>query len=251
MVLLALPALLGSAAAVSQSKPLSICMDELSHPPHLLPNGEGLTPLLIRTAAAQVGVQVEFHRAPLLRCLEEVRIGVAHGYPSGSVMAAQASGFMLPRTAGRPDTARATLTARMTVFRRKGTAVEWNGRNFQNLRQPVLIPSGSLMMRERLGRMNVAVDDQAKQVEQNFLKLLAGRGDLVISFENDGLALLEQPRYGDAIEALPQPFTEQHYYLLLSEAYYTANREQMEALWTAIGRVRNSPAYRAAAGEPD
>lgn len=235
------------AAAAAEPKPLALCIDEQPHPPYILANAQGMAPLLIRMAAVQAGLAVEFHTAPLLRCLEQVKLGVSHGYPAGSVMAAQSLGFVVPRLAGKPDPARATLTARMTIFRRKGETIGWDGRGFQNLRQPVLIPTGSVMMRERLGRLNVAVDDQAKLVEQNFLKLLAGRGDLVIGFENDGMALLEQARFADKIEALPLPFTEEHYYLMVSEAYYLANREQIEALWSAIARVRNSPAYRAAA----
>lgn len=236
------------AMAGASAAPLRLCMDEQAHPPYILADGGGTVPLLMRMAAERVGMQVEISRAPLKRCLEEIRLGLVQGYPSAGVSPETAQMYAYPHADGKPDAARATVHARQMVFRRKGGAVNWDGERFSFLAQAVLHPSGSVAIHHKLDRMKVAVDEQAKSMEQNFAKLVAGRGDAVVGLENDGLALLAQPRFAGRIEMLPAPFMQQDYYLMLSKEYYAANSAAVEALWTAIGKARNSAEYRAAAG---
>ncbi|MES2257383.1 MAG: hypothetical protein V4724_02635 [Pseudomonadota bacterium] len=229
------------------SPPLSLCIDEQPHPPYILADGGGSVPTLVRMAAQQVGAKVEFHRAPLRRCVDEIRTGVAHGYPAASSPLAMTAEFAYPRTdSGRLDPSRATATARLAVFRRKDGAVSWDGTRFKFVKLPVLISTGSVALQAKVHAMNLAVDDQGKNLELNFAKLLAGRGDVVIGFENDGKVLLADPRFAGHIEALPALFMEEHYYLMVSKAYYAVHLDAVEALWTVIGQVRQSAAYAAA-----
>ncbi|MES2297850.1 MAG: hypothetical protein V4582_12465, partial [Pseudomonadota bacterium] len=132
---------------------------------------------------------------------------------------------------------------RSVVFRRIGSGVDWDGSRFRQLNTAVLIPFGAVLLVDRLKAMEVAADDKGKTLEANLVKLLAGRGDVVIGAETSGFALLNDPQFKDKIEMLPTPFSEEPYYLGLSKQYHGANAELAERLWNAIGRIRKSPAY--------
>ena len=232
-------------APALHAETMRICADEQSHMPFIDKAGNGVTGQLILQAAAEVGVKVVFYGAPTTRCREEIRAGVANGFPSAPYTAALLPFMVFPMQQGKPDAARATLLARAMVFRRHGSAADWNGKAFSGLAMPVLMPFGAVLLSDRLQAMQVPYDDKGKTLGLIFGKLLAGRGDVAIGSEYSGAALLAEPRFAGKIEALPLPFSEEFYYLGVSRAYYDANTAQVEQLWDAIGRIRASPAYRA------
>lgn len=225
------------AHAVDAAGPLLLCMDEQAHPPFILADGGGTIPALLNEAGRAIGVQVDIHRAPLLRCMEEIRQGIAHGYTSGSPHPGALAEFRFPMAGGKPDASRAIARTRHAVFRRVGDAVQWDGKRFSHVQRAVLVPTGLEGMQRRLNELQMPVDLQAKRLDANFDKLLAGRGDAVVAFENDGLELLRDPRYAGRIEALPTPFFEQDYYLMVSQAYYAAQRPVADAMWQEIARI--------------
>ena len=92
----------------------------------------------------------------------------------------------------------------------------------------------------------VPFDDGAREAEQNFMKLLASRSDLVILPENDGLELLRDPKWADKIEMLAPPFVSQEFYLGFSRSFYRSRPAVADAFWRAIGEIRNSREYRQA-----
>lgn len=224
---------------------MRICADEQSHMPFIDKEGNGVTGQLILQAAGEVGVKVVFYGAPTTRCREEIRAGLANGFPSAPYTAALLPFMVFPMQQGKPDAARGTLLARAMVFRRQGSAADWNGKAFSGLAMPVLMPFGAVLLSDRLQAMNVPFDDKGKTLALIFGKLLAGRGDVAIGSEYSGAALLTEPRFAGKIEALPLPFSEEFYYLGVSRAYYDANTAQVEQLWDAIGRIRASAVYRA------
>ena len=236
-------ALLLCAALPALGASLRLCVDEQLHPPYLLASGGGAVPQLLAMAAARAGLTISLHRAPIQRCLVEIRNGLADGYPVGSSLPALVAEFAYPLAKGQVDPARATMRARMAVFRRSGDSADWDGKQFLNLRAPVLAPSNLMLVREGVRALKAPLDDSAGSMALNFHKLLAGRGDLVIGFENDGAQLLRLHAFSGRIEALALPFNDAYYYLAVSQAYYTTHRAQMEALWDAIGHGRNAPAY--------
>jgi polar amino acid transport system substrate-binding protein len=96
--------------------------------------------------------------------------------------------------------------------------------------------------------MHVPFDNGAAAAEQNFLKLIGKRGDLTILPQNDGLALLREPKWADKIEVLPTPFTTQEFFLVFSKRYFQDKPTVAEAFWQAIGDLKNSREYRQAIG---
>jgi len=222
---------------------MRLCVDERSHLPFITPAGDGTAGLLIRSAAREVGIQVEFYGAPITRCREEIRAGVSDGFPTAPYTVSLLPFMSFPMNRLEPDAERAVMLARAMVFRRHGSQAGWDGKRFTKLEMPALVPFGAVMLVDRLQSMQVPVDDKGKTLDANFDKLLAGRGDVAIGAEYSGYALMADPRYAGKVEAVPAAFSEEPYYLALSKRFRDTNPDSAEQLWNAIGRIRKSPAY--------
>lgn len=226
-----------------------ICMDDHPHPPHLLADGGGTAPLLMQLAAQRAGVTISLYRAPSRRCLAEMRSGLVHAYAAAAPGSTIASEFVLPMADGAPDPARAVTTIRLLVYRRTGSAAGWDGARFTGLVKPVLAGASFIAIADRLHQIGTVYDNNAVSVQQNLEKLLAARGDALVGLDTDVAPLLRLPRYAGAIEALPVPFSEYQHYLVVTPAFYQANRAAVDALWHAIGVIRVSAPYVAAAAK--
>jgi polar amino acid transport system substrate-binding protein len=71
----------------------------------------------------------------------------------------------------------------------------------------------------------------------------------VLGWEQDGLALMAMPAFAGKVEALPQPFAEEQFYLGLSKRFCQDHPEAAVQLWAAIGRIKNAPHYLGAVKE--
>ncbi|MGB9992524.1 substrate-binding periplasmic protein [Massilia sp. SM-13] len=224
---------------------LSLCIEENPFPPFIYTDRDGAIPILIKMAAREAGMKVAFHRAPYLRCLAEISSGQADGYPSAAI-ANVTKDLVFPRSPKAPDAAHATVTTRVMVYRPSGSTVNWDGKQFSGLTGPVLHDRTTVLVAQRLQALGVAADNNAKNSEASFSKLLLGRGALAISFEASAAPLMAQPRYASKIEMLPVPFYVENYYLAVSRSVYAGHGAKVDALWEAIARVKHSPEYAAA-----
>ncbi|XLZ67788.1 hypothetical protein ABT364_14600 [Massilia sp. SR12] len=222
------------------------CIEENPYPPMILRDRDGAIPILLKMAAREAGVRVVFHRAPFVRCLAETRAGANDGYPAVAATIEGRAAFVFPGAPGEPDPARAIARGRLLVYRRVGTAVDWDGKQFHGLARAVLHDRGALLAGQRLAALGVRVDNSASNTEANLDKLLAGRGDASVAIELAASPLLAQARYQGKIEALPLPFYTDDYYLGIAPAVYARHKPQVEALWQAISRLRHTPEYAAA-----
>ncbi|MES2264253.1 MAG: hypothetical protein V4724_37570 [Pseudomonadota bacterium] len=227
-----------------QALTLRLCVEETAHPPYITPDGYGDVGLLIRKAAKEAGIGLEFRAVPLLRCREEVRFNRADGYPLTPYTPSLTSFVAFPMNGNEADLSYAVATWRILVYRRAGTQVKWDGSRFTSLTTSVLVPTGSTVLVDRLTALGVAVEQSGKTLEMNFLKLLAGRADVVIDTESKGSALMTQTRFQQGVEVLPQPFAHVPVYLGLSRQFFEHNTRASERLWSAIARIRQTPAYQ-------
>ncbi len=240
--LLSLLWLLALPASVWATK-LRICSDELPHVPYLMPGGLGTTGLLIRMAAADIGLDVEFYDAPIRRCREDLRAYEADAFPVTPFDPDTLPFMVFPMQDGKVDRLRATTHVRSIVVRRMGSPAHWDGAAFAGLRKPVLLKFGTITTGKKLAALQVATDDSGKLPQSNFRKLMAGRGDLTICPEVECLLLLRQPEFAGKLEALPTPFTDDVLYLAITRQFDERNPGVAEQLWNAIARAKLSSAY--------
>lgn len=239
----ALPASLAGAA-----EPIRICNDEKAHPPFVYPDRDGHVQILIRMAAARIGVEINIYQAPVRRCRAEILQGLADAVPLAAYVE-QNKQFAFPLRDGRTDPAKSVGATDAMVFRRKGSPSSWDGARFANITGPVLIPTAYVFLANRLDAAQVPYDDGGRDAEQNFMKLLGGRGDVAILPANDGLEAMQDPRWAGKIEVLPAPFMTQEFFMAFSSRYYQSRPDLVEALWQAIADIKNSREYRQAIGQ--
>ncbi len=229
--------------APAMAAKLRICSDELPHIPYLLPGGQGTTGQLIRMAAADIGLELEFYDAPIRRCREDLRANDADAFPVTPYDPDTLPFLTFPMVDGKVDRARATTSVRTILVRRKGSPISWDGTAFTGLAKPVLVKFGTMMVGKKLASLQVAMDDTGLSPQSNFRKLMALRGDLAICPEFEGLDLLQQPEFAGKLEPLPLPFTDDVYYLAITKQFDERHPGLAERLWNAIARTKRSPAY--------
>ncbi len=243
------PALMAalSLPLAAQAVTLRVCVDQVSHFPLLTPELGGITGVLLKMAAAEVGVELTTIALPIARCREAMRADLADAFPVTPYMPQELSFLSYPMSKGRADPARAVVNVRNLVFRHRSTKAAWDGSTFSALASPVLVTFGASLIVEKLAGLSVRFDDNGKTPEVNFRKLVAGRGELLIAIDVDGAALLARPEFRDSgIEALPVPFTDEAYYLGISKVFSARHPGLAAKLWQAAAQIRQSPQFAAA-----
>ncbi len=225
---------------------LHLCTNQVPQPPYITPEGDGIADRLIKKAAAEVGITVEYRLAPATRCREELRYGLVDAYPTVPYTPSLAPFVSYPMKGKAPDPARALVTVRNLVFRRVGSKADWDGRRISNVSSAVLVLFAASLPQDRLQAMGVPFDSAGKTARANFEKLLVGRGDLVVSLEA-AQGLLALPEFAGRIEVLPIPFTSDANYLGLSNRFVELHPNEAERLWDAIARIRRTAAFEAEA----
>ncbi|HEY0062162.1 MAG TPA: hypothetical protein VGC21_08575 [Telluria sp.] len=228
------------APAFGMAAELRMCVDQHPHLPYLTPEGGGTVGRMASRAAREAGFRLTLFVAPVARCRVEVERGLAHSYPLTPYLPAQLPFVAYPMRAGLPDSTRATVRARVALFRPVGGTAQWDGVSISGIERKVLVPHGSLVLSEVLRARQVPFDQEGRSLAINFAKMLAGRGDAAAGFEAEGLQLMAQPPFAGKIEMLALPLFEQTYYLGVSKTYYASHGAQVEKMWDALGRLNKA-----------
>jgi polar amino acid transport system substrate-binding protein len=240
--------IIGIACANAWPAQLRLCVDQASHLPFITPDAQGTAGLLIRQAAKEAGVTLILSPAPVARCREEIRAGKADAFPTTPYTPAVTAFMVFPMKDGRPDTTAAVSQNTAQVFRRVGSAVDWDGKRFHGLSTAALIPSGAVLLKDRLRDLGVPEDDGAKSLEANFAKLLVHRADVAIGSSYSAHGLLAQARFA-GIEALPVPFSDEAYYLSFSRRFADQHPELVARMWSLIVAIKARPEYQRQAAQ--
>ncbi|MCG2586253.1 hypothetical protein [Massilia sp. TS11] len=237
--------LTGLAGAV----PLRLCQDVRGHLPLEGPDGTGVLDRLLREAAREAGIELQVYAAPVARCREEMRAGLADAYPLAP-FSAELTGYMIyPEKQGQPDAARALLTTRVVAVRRLHGPQQWDGKHFSQLDGPVLAMAGTLTPGAVARAHGLPFDNAAPSVEQNLEKLLAGRGSLFLVVEPHVLPFMARPQFAGKLEIIDKPVVEQRMYIALTRRFYARYPQQAEHFWAAAARLAHGPQYREALAE--
>lgn len=238
-------ALLLLATGPATATTLSLCMDEADFAPFTYAKKEGTFQVLIKMAAKRANLAVAFHIVPWARCRERLARGdyAAAVALSATPVSLRFAAFPTRNEQIDPTQALGATTAH--VFRRAGSKAAWNGKTFTNV-SFLLIPSAYGDMQAVALRLGVKYDDGAKDIRQNFQKLLGKHGDVAIAYLNDGRKLLADPEFRGKIEMLPEPFFTTYYYLAFSKQFFAKSPNIVQNMWTAIQETRESAEYKAA-----
>ncbi len=230
-------------AAFSQDA-MVLCVEDQAAAPYTFPTKDGTMQVLIKLAAKQINQPVTFKIQPWKRCIEDVRGGALSGLLNAGYTPFHADYAAFPMSGGKANTAQSLARMDIMAYRMKGSKTGWDGSKFANVAKPVLIPSGFATISDQLKSMSVSYDDNTKEPLRNFYKMIAGQGEVILGFDVEMNALIaSHPDIAEKVEMIPAKFMTADFYVPFNKAYYAAHKDQVEALWTAIGKVRKSKEY--------
>ncbi len=221
---------------------LRVCTLDQPFPPFTMPDGSGQAQELLRQASKGTDFRFANIYAPRLRCREMLKSGEVDAILSGYLPEREEYG-VFPKRAGKIDETMQLGAVRYLVYRQRGSKVSWDGNRLRGLDQaPVGVLTG-MAVTSRIVQLGGRIDDGAKTIEQNFEKLAIGRLGAVVALESDVHQLLDR-KFKDRIEVLPKAFDVTPVYLHVNPAFYARNKTDVEQVWKAIRKTRDSPAYQ-------
>lgn len=254
LVAAALAALGAPAAAAGHRLQVKILFEPEANPPRTLGEGTaidwqkpGLTLELLRLAGERVGVDFVYERVPWKRALYLVETNEADGIFHASFTPERTGIAAYPMkdapSGGRQaDPARAVFVQNYVLYKRAGTPVAWDGTALTDADGPVGVTI-SYSVAGDLRRLGVPVEE-AKTLEQNLDKLLAGRIAAYAGLEHmsDTVVAANPSKYGKLVKMAP-PLVSKPYYLLFSRGFYAAHGDLAERIWDAIAAINASAEF--------
>lgn len=237
--------LAGASPRAAEPAPLQICTGDDDAYPWQLNDRPGLALLLMRRVEQRLGLRFVVTPKPWKRCLLELNAGVVDAAFKSSYSAERAAeGAVYPMQGDKPDADKRLLIDSYSLFRIKGSKVEWDG---QQLRADgVLGAQSGFSVVAQLKGLGAQVDDGNRLALGSLQKLAAGRVVAVALQTQEGDAQLEQnPELAARIERVSPVLVEKPYFLVFSRAYYARHETQVRAIWATIAKVRESAEYKA------
>jgi len=244
---LAVPLGLVSAAAGASERPtrLTLCHEDQNSYPWVLRDRPGLNILLLRLVERDAQVRFDFVSMPWKRCLVELAAGRVDGAFAASFRSERLEMGVYPGAEpGKPDPARRLHVSSYSLYRLRGDNIDWDGRQFSNLRGAVGILSG-FSIGDFLKDKGVTIDEGSKSPEDTLRKLIAGRlQGAALQTPRAEHVLQSQPELARRIERVTTPLEERPYYLMLSHQLVKRHPAFAGEIWNAVMQARESPEFR-------
>lgn len=220
---------------------VTLCYEAQDVRPWRTEKGEGLNFTLLKMVGQRLDIEFDFQSIPWKRCLAQLRINAVDGAFAVSFKPDRREIGEYPGGA-HADAAKRMHTDTYVLLRRRGSKVEWDGKQFNHLDGAIGFQLG-YSVGDVLRAHNVEVDEGSQRAEELARKLIAGRVAAAAMGGSDAAGLMRGP-LGAQLEQLPVPIIEKPYFLILSHAL-VASRPQLAArIWNEIEKVRNSATYR-------
>lgn len=237
----------GSVQSQQPARTWQVCLPDHAVLPYLNAPGKpaGVTQRLIADAAARVHLAVAFVRVPSTRCLVMLRTGMVDATLSGAAEE-NLQTLRFPLRDGKPDASKRAAALRQVWVKRREYALDWDGKNLLHV-APHNVRVGTLhvnrVAEDSLRPLGVVIDNGAYDAEQLLRKLEARRVDAAVLLEDEFVALRQDP-VTRQLSMLAQPLRAVDYFLAARPSLSAPEQAQMEAWWTAIAALRDTPAYK-------
>ena len=234
--------------AVAEPPPtvLQLCAEDENSYPWLLRDGTGLNMLMMRLLGQRLGLRLEVTLLPWRRCLLSLQEGSVDGAFKASFQPERLKIGRYPMRGDQVDPERAMLEESYHLYRRKGSAVSWDGRQITQLEGAVGAQAGFSVV-AWLRQQDVPTEASAKAPDSILAMLQRGRlGAAALQTSQGDYALSRIPQFAAQIERHGPPLVSKPYYLLLSHAFVKRHPALAERIWDGVAAVRESAEYRQA-----
>lgn len=222
---------------------IAVCFEDANVRPWRTATAQGLNFRLLEDVSRQTGIKLRFLAKPWRRCLLELKGNQIDAALGASWSAERAGISQFPEINGQPDRNRSLYVDRYIVVRRKSSSIHWDGKTFTGLQTPIGVQMGYSAVTD-LRAQGYRVDDETLVSQDVLLKLELGRTDAVVMLQGEAAAVFaEHPKWQASLEILPESYLEKPYYLIFSRDFFRTHNKIAEALWAAIPKARQRPAY--------
>ncbi|MBN3006549.1 polar amino acid transport system substrate-binding protein [Chromobacterium alkanivorans] len=233
-------------AAEPRPAALRLCTEDMDSPPWRSQNGPSLSLLMLKAAAQKTNIKLEIREMAWIRCLSEVQNNQIDGVFEISFKPDRLRIGVYPMKGDAPDPAMRMHLDGYSLYRLKGSKLEWDGQSLSHLDGAVGAQTGFSVIAQ-LQALGAPVDDSSRNPEQNLNKLLARRiGALALPTLTGDSLLASNPLYKDRIEKVGPDLVAKPYYLIFSRRFADGHPKLTRQLWEAIAQTRESPDYRKA-----
>jgi len=219
---------------------LTLCFENKVVLPWRTVEFTGLNFELLKRVESKLDVRFEYRLLPWKRCLAKLKANEVDGAFSVSYSPERMQYGIFPGD-GAPDSRQRMHSARYYLIRKKGSSLDWDGRQFHHVDGKIGFQLG-YSIGEQLRAMHLPVDESNDSVHNVGRKLLAGRLAGAAVFDSDADNLMRGP-LGPKLEIVATPLVEKPYYLLLSARLVKARPELADRIWKAIENVRDGREY--------
>lgn len=220
---------------------LTLCFENKMVMPWRSTERVGLNFELLKRVEAKAGVHFDYQLLPWKRCLAKLKANDVDGAFSVSFSDERRQYGTFSRS-GAVDIQKRMHTSRYYLVRKKGSAVNWDGKQFSNIDGKIAFQLG-YSVAELLHERKVPVDESNDSPYNMGRKVLAGRVAAAAMFDSDVDVLMNGP-LAPQLEVVPTPLVEKPYYLLLSNALVKARPDLADLIWKSVEDVRNGREYK-------
>lgn len=193
---------------------------------------------LIREAARDVGVEVEFVRMPAIRLLVATQSGELDGSFIFSFREERLQHAAYPFRDGRLDRSVRITTINYSFYKRADSAASWDGKVLLRAAPEPVGINYTFSVGDDLKKLGLPVDDSARSTTQNIGKLRLGRISAYATLENSADSYLRRHHIADVVKLQP-PITSRDYYLIFNRKFAGARAATATRLWARIGELRD------------
>lgn len=230
-------------AADVQAASLKIAFEDVEQSPYVLGNTAaidaekpGIHVELVRTAAAELKIDLTLQRMPWKRQLALLETGQIDGLFSASFKEDRLAIGVYPMKDGKPDASLMLDNQSYSLYRQTGGKVGWDGQSLTGFSGAIGAPGGYSIV-DDLRKLGATVQEGAN-TNSDLMKLLAGRVEAVAALDVVGDALLEKPQFAGKVEKVTPPLVTKPYYLMLSHQLVKADPDLARKFWETLAAVR-------------
>lgn len=237
----------GAVLAEGAARTWQVCLPDYAVPPYLGAPGKapGVSERLIVEAATRVHIHVTVVRFPSTRCLVMLRTGMVDASLSGAAEE-NLQTMLFPLRDGQPDVGKRVIALRQVWVKRKDNALDWDGKHLLHV-APHNLRVGTLQLNrvasDGLAPLGVMTDNGAYDATQLLRKVEARRVDAAVLLQEEFESLRGNPATAQ-LAMLSTPLRTANYFLVARSTLSADERARMEAWWTAIAALRDTPAYK-------
>jgi polar amino acid transport system substrate-binding protein len=200
----------------------------------------GLNFELLKRVEKKLDVSFQYQLLPWKRCLARLKANEVDGAFTVSYSEERQQYGIFPGAAA-PDPTLRMQSARYYLVRKKGSAIDWDGRRLQAVDGKIGFQLG-YSIGELLRELRVPIDESKDTMDTVGRKLVTGRIAAAAVFDSDLPGLLQGP-HGARLEMVGTPLVDKPYYLMLSRQLVATDPALSQRIWKAVEEVRDGREY--------